>query len=138
MLSLPARTHVYVCTGVVDFRKQHDGLVAMVRGELESDPLDGSLFVFFNRRRDRIKLLLWDSNGFWLFYKRLERGTFERLRDRGAKRLQITRAELSMLLDGIEVKESKKRTRFTEEVSVVRAAQHDEDRDQGRHSEASG
>jgi transposase len=123
---------------VVDFRKQHDGLVAMVREQLESDPLDGSLFVFFNRRRDRIKLLLWDSNGFWLFYKRLERGTFERLRDRGAKRLQITRAELSMLLDGIEVKESKKRTRFTEEVSVVRAAQHDEHRDQGRHSEAPG
>ena len=77
MLSLPARTRVYVCTSSVDFRKQHDGLVAIVRGELGSDPLDGSLFAFFNRRRDRIKLLLWDANGFWLFYKRLERGTFE-------------------------------------------------------------
>jgi hypothetical protein len=87
----------------VDFRKQHDGLVAIVRGELGSDPLDGSLFAFFNRRRDRIKLLLWDANGFWLFYKRLERGTFERLRSVGSARLQITRGELSMLLVGADV-----------------------------------
>lgn len=111
---------MYVCTSPVDFRKQHDGLVAIVRSELEADPLDGSLFVFFNRRRDRIKLLLWDANGFWLFYKRLERGTFEHLRDVGAVRLQITRGELSMLLDGIDVKESKKRRHFADEVRIVR------------------
>ena len=58
MLSLPSRAQVYVCASPVDFPKQHDGLVAIVRGELDSDPLDGSLFAFFNRRRDRIKLLL--------------------------------------------------------------------------------
>ena len=127
MLSLPVRTRVYVCTSPVDFRKQHDGLVAIVRGELESDPLDGSLFAFFNRRRDRIKLLFWDANGFWLFYKRLERGTFERLRDVGSTRLQITRAELSMLLDGIDVKKSKKRKHFAEEVCIARAKRRDED-----------
>lgn len=129
MLSLPARTRVYVCTAAVDFRKQHDGLVAIVYGELESDPLDGSLFVFFNRRRDRVKLLLWDANGFWLFYKRLERGTFERLRDVGSTRLRITRAELSMLLDGIDVKESKKRRHFAEEVRILRSTRHGADAD---------
>lgn len=120
MLSLPARTRVYVCTTPVDFRKQHDGLVAIVRSELQSDPLDGSLFVFFNRRHDRIKLLLWDANGFWLFYKRLESGTFERLRSVGSTRLEITRGELSMLLDGFQVVKSKKREHFTDEVDIVR------------------
>ena len=106
-------------------------LVAIVRGELESDPLDGSLFAFFNRRRDRIKLLLWDANGFWLFYKRLERGTFERLRDVGAARLQITRGELSMLLDGIDVGRSKKRKHFADEVRIVRSTRGDDaDRDE--------
>lgn len=113
----------------MDFRKQHDGLVEIVRSKLGSDPLDGSLFAFFNRRRDRIKLLLWDANGFWLFYKRLEHGTFERLLNVGSDRLQITRAELSMLLDGIDVKKSKKRKHFTADVRMARAKQRDEDVD---------
>lgn len=141
MLSLPARTRVYACTEPVDFRKQHDGLVAIVRDQLASDPLDGSVFVFFNRRRDRIKLLLWDANGFWLFYKRLECGTFERLRvdgSVGSKRLQITRAELSMLLDGIDVSMSKKRKHFADEISIVRRARRDDDVDDGdRHLDSS-
>jgi len=127
MLSLPARTRVFVCTSPVDFRKQHDGLVAIVREKLGSDPLDGSLFAFFNRRRDRIKLLLWDANGFWLFYKRLERGTFERLRDVGTTRLEITRAELSMLLDGIDVEASKKRKHFADEVRIARGTRRSDD-----------
>jgi transposase len=121
VLSLPAQARVFVFTSPVDFRKQHDGLVAIVRDQLECDPLDGSLFAFFNRRRDRIKLLLWDANGFWLFYKRLEGGTFERLRDGGSARLRITRGELSMLLDGIEVNASKKRRHFADEIRVLRA-----------------
>lgn len=118
MLSFPAQVAIFACTSPVDFRKQHDGLVAIVRNELESDPLDGSVFVFFNRRRDRIKLLIWDRNGFWLFYKRLERGTFEGLRLRDAQRLSLTRAELSMLLDGIELSKGKKRSHFTDVVSI--------------------
>ena len=127
MLSLSGRQAIFACTSPVDFRKQHDGLIELVRSELDSDPLDGSLFAFFNRRRDRIKLLLWDANGFWLFYKRLERGTFERLRDVGSTRLQITRAELSMLLDGIDVRKSKKRKHFADEVRIARGERRDED-----------
>ena len=138
MLSLPSQVSIYACTSPVDFRKQHDGLVAIVRSEMGANALDGSLFAFFNRRRDRIKLLLWDRNGFWLFYKRLERGTFERLRDVGSERLRITRAELSMLLDGIDVSMSKKRKHFAEEVSIVRRGRRDGDVEDGDgHLEAS-
>ena len=118
MLSLPAQVAIFACTSPVDFRKQHDGLVAIVRNELASDPLDGSVFAFFNRRRDRIKLLVWDRNGFWLFYKRLERGTFQGLRSSDTQRLLLTRAELSMLLDGIELSKGKKRSHFTDVVSI--------------------
>jgi transposase len=132
VLSLSTRTRIYVCSTPVDFRKQHDGLVAIVRGQLDANPLDGSLFAFFNRRRDRIKLLLWDANGFWLFYKRLERGTFERLRSTGSARLQITRGELSMLLDGIDVKESKRRKSFADEVRITGWSKHGDDDGSGK------
>ena len=127
MLSLPSQVSIYACTSPVDFRKQHDGLVAIVRSELGSNALDGSLFAFFNRRRDRIKLLLWDRNGFWLFYKRLERGTFERLRSSDSKRLAISRAELSMLLDGIELGKGKKRAHFADVLRIDgRASERDD------------
>jgi len=114
VLSLSGRQAIYACTTPVDFRKQHDGLVALVRDYLASDPFDGSVFVFFNRRRDRVKLLLWDHNGFWLLYKRLESGTYERLRSSDSQRLVLSRAELSMLLDGIALKEGMKRRHFAD------------------------
>jgi transposase len=114
VLSLSGRQAIYACTTPVDFRKQHDGLVALVRSQLEVDPLDGSVFVFFNKRRDRIKLILWDGNGFWLLYKRLESGTYELLRNSDSKRLVLSRAELSMLLDGISLGKGKKRSNFAD------------------------
>ena len=130
MLSLPSQVAIYACTSPVDFRKQHDGLVAIVRDQLEADPLDGSLFAFFNRRRDRIKLLLWDRNGFWLFYKRLECGTFEGLRSSDSKHLVISRAELSMLLDGIEIGKGKKCARFADVFRIDgRASERDDSRE---------
>ena len=112
MLGLPAQLEIYACTEPVDFRKQHDGLVAIVREALGRDPLDGSLFVFFNRRRDRIKLLVFDRNGFWLMYKRLEQGTYEGLRAGESSQLRMSRAELSMLLDGFDLKISQKRKHY--------------------------
>ena len=118
MLSLPAQISVFAYSQPVDFRKQHDGLYAMVRKELERDPLDGSLFLFFNRRHDRIKLLIWDRNGFWLFYKRLEQGTFETLRAGDAKSIEMTRAELSMLLDGIDLKKAQSRRNFHSTLNI--------------------
>ena len=106
MLSLPANVRVFAARDHVDLRKGSDGLHAIVRDEFGEDALSGNVYVFFNARRDRVKLLVWDRNGFWLLYKRLERGTFQRLDGTSAK-LEIDRARLAMLLDGIDTKDSK-------------------------------
>lgn len=132
MLSLSGRQSIFAYTAPVDFRKQHDGLVALVREQLETDPFDGSLFVFFNKRRDRIKLLLWDGNGFWLVYKRLETGTYERLRNSESKRLVLSRAELSMLLDGIALEKGKKRRHFADVYRIHGRASERQELEAGR------
>jgi len=106
MLSLPASVRVFAARDGVDFRKGFDGLHAIVRDEFGEDALSGNVYLFFNARRNRVKLLVWDRNGFWLLYKRLERGTFQRLDGTSAK-IEIDRARLAMLLDGIDTKNSK-------------------------------
>ena len=123
MLNLPSSVRVFAARERVDFRNGFDGLCAIVREQFREDPLSGHLFLFFNRRRDRIKILVWDQNGFWLLYKRLERGTFERIAGEGEK-VEIDRARLAMLLDGIETKSSIIRTHF---VRAVRIASRDHD-----------
>jgi transposase len=75
MLSLPASVRVFAAREHVDFRKGIDGLHAIVRDQLGDDALAGHVYLFFNARRDRVKILVWDRNGFWLLLKRLERGT---------------------------------------------------------------
>jgi len=106
MLSLPASVRVFAARDGVDFRKGFDGLHAIVRDEFGEDALSGNVYLFFNARRNRVKLLVWDRNGFWLLYKRLERGTFQRLDGTSAK-IEIDRARLAMLLDGIDTINSK-------------------------------
>jgi transposase len=118
MLSLPASIRIFIATEPVDFRKAHDGLVATVRDRMAGDPFDGSVFVFTNKRRDRIKLLLWDRNGFWLLYKRLERGTFRWLESSEGMRAEISRAQLSMLLEGIDLEAGKIRSHFAEGIRI--------------------
>ncbi len=105
MLSLPASVRVFAARDRVDFRKGFDGLHGLVRDDFGEDALSGNVFVFFNARRDRVKLLVWDRNGFWLLCKRLERGTFQRLDGTSAK-IEIDRARLAMLLDGIDTRNS--------------------------------
>ncbi len=73
---LPSSVRVFVCLTPADMRRSLDGLAALTREILREDPLSGHLFVYFNRRRDRVKVLLWDRSGLALFYKRLEKGTF--------------------------------------------------------------
>jgi transposase len=120
MLGLPLGARVLVSRAAVDFRKAHDGLVAVVRDTFRDEPTSGDLFVFFNRRRDRIKVLVWDRNGFWLLYKRLERGTFEALSLEGdAARLEIDRVRLAMLLDGVAQKSARFRRNFTARVCIT-------------------
>lgn len=118
MLSLPSSIRIFLATEAVDFRKSHDGLVSIVRDQFRDDPFDGSVFLFLNKRRDRVKLLLWDRNGFWLLYKRLERGTFRPIEQRGERRVEVSRAELSMLLEGIDLKTGKIRRHFAEGVHI--------------------
>jgi transposase len=118
MLSLPSSVRVFAARERVDFRKGFDGLCAIVRDQFGDDPLSGHLYLFFNRRGNRIKILVWDKNGFWLFYKRLERGVFERVEGGGA-RIEIDRAHLSMLLDGVDTKSSRFFRHFVRDVRIA-------------------
>lgn len=102
MLSIPANVSIFAFTEPTDMRKGFNGLSSIVRTEFQTDPTDGSLFVFINRRRDRMKLLHFDRGGYWLYYRLLEAGTFESLKPRGDScRLQIDATQLMMLLSGV-------------------------------------
>ena len=75
MLTISPAVRIYLATGATDLRRSIDGLAALVRERFSLDPLSGHLFLFRNRRGDRLKILAWDRSGFWVLYKRLERGT---------------------------------------------------------------
>ncbi len=88
----------------VDFRKQIDGLVLLVADQLNQDPTSGQLFIFRNRQSDKLKLLWWDNNGFWLFYKRVEKGRFKLPKVHDSS-LELTKDQLSVLLAGLNFTE---------------------------------
>ena len=77
MLSLSANTRIFIAAGATDMRKGFDGLQGLVLSVLEQDPLSGHLFLFVNRRRDKLKILYWDGDGLAIWYRRLEQGTFQ-------------------------------------------------------------
>jgi transposase len=118
MLNVTGSTRLFLCRTPVDFRKAHDGLCAIVRNEFRDDPFTGDVFVFFNKARDRIKLLLWDRNGFWLLYKRLERGSFPLDVQGDGARVEISRAQLSMILEGIDGRSAKFASHFSTRVAI--------------------
>ena len=115
MLSLASGTQIFVYTQAADMRKGFNGLSGIVHSEFQSDPTDGSLFIFINRRRDRMKLLHFDGGGYWLYYRLLEAGTFEDLKPKDDScRLQIDATQLSMLLSGVSlVRSDSRRKRFS-------------------------
>lgn len=94
---------VHLCRDPVDFRKAINGLSILVSEELELDPFSAHVFGFCNRRRDQVKLLVWERNGFVLWQKRLEKDRFPWPRDEAEKTLAVTGRELNWLLDGIDV-----------------------------------
>ena len=114
MLNIASHTRIYAYTKPADMRKGFNGLSGIIRSEFQSDPTDGSLFLFVNRRRDRMKLLHFDGGGFWLYYRLLESGTFEQLVSKGDScRLQIGSTELTMLLSGVSLNAfGRRRKRF--------------------------
>src|ERR1700720_3433989 len=102
MLSLPLPVRIFLCTRHADLRKSFDGLAQLVREFLGADPLSGHLFVFRNKRGDRLKLLYWDRDGYAIWYKRLEIGTF-RFPASADGRVAMRAADLQMLLDGVDL-----------------------------------
>lgn len=119
MLNIASHTKIYAYTKAADMRKGFNGLSGIIRSEFQSDPTDGSLFLFINRRRDRMKLLHFDGGGFWLYYRLLEAGTFEEFASNGDScRLEIDATELTMLLSGVSLKSSgRRRKRFNDKAA---------------------
>jgi transposase len=112
MISLSLNQPIYLCTTPTDMRKSFCGLSGLVRASFLREPTDGSLFVFLNRRGDRVKILYWDRDGLALWCKRLERGCFERpAAPDGQACLQIDATELAMLLGGVSLQGAKRRRR---------------------------
>lgn len=137
MLTLPGGVRLYLATEPTDMRKSYDGLCAIVQHRFHRDPFEGDMFAFFNRRRDRVKILYWDRNGFWIAMKRLEKGAFDTWRPEGAAdhHAEIDRAQLSMLLEGIDVKNAKFRRRFARSIRMGGRDGRSQDEDQRRRTE---
>lgn len=114
MLALPGTVKLYLAEYPVDFRRGFDGLAAIVENQFGLSPLSGHVFVFLNRRCNQIRLLFWERDGFCLISKRLEAGTFKRQRHGpdGATYLEIDTAELTLLLEGIEVSTVRRSKRY--------------------------
>ena len=119
MLNLTSGVKIYAYTRVTDMRKGVNGLSGIVRSEFQADPTDGSLFIFINRRRDRMKLMHFEGGGFWLYYRLLEAGTFEELTPQDDScRLQMDATQLSMLLSGVSlVASQRRRKRYPEQAA---------------------
>ena len=118
MFGLGLATKIYIAVEAIDMRKGFEGLHGLVRDHLKQDPLSGQVFVFLNRRRNRIKLLVWDRTGYLIVYKRLEIGTF-RFPQAEAAGVEIRAADLQMLLDGIDLASVKRQKRYRRPVADV-------------------
>ncbi|MEM7559330.1 MAG: IS66 family insertion sequence element accessory protein TnpB [Planctomycetota bacterium] len=112
-LPAAASSRVYLYCGPVDMRRSFDGLMGIVQAEFQRDVRAGDLFVFINKRADRLKALWWDGDGLAIFMKRLESGTFQRpTQDKSKSHLLIDRVQLGLLLSGIELSSVLRRKRY--------------------------
>lgn len=112
MLSFSSHQRYFLYGAPTDMRKGFAGLSGLVRQHMDHELLSGDVFIFINRRRDRIKLLMWDATGFALYYKQLERGTFEFPQPDRHSSTELRWSDLVMLLEGIEIKSIKRRKRY--------------------------
>ncbi len=111
MLSLGLTGRIWICIQAIDGRKSFDGLSAIVSTHLARDPLSGDLFVFRNRRGDRLKILAWQGDGFALYVRRLERGSFA-FPTAEAAAVNVTATELAMILGGVDWTQARRRRRY--------------------------
>jgi transposase len=109
MLTLSPAVRIYLATGATDLRRSIDGLAALVRERFTLDPLSGHLFLFRNRRGDRLKILAWDRSGFVIVYKRLEQGTFTWPADDASGPVEMRSADLALLLAGVDLVQTRRR-----------------------------
>lgn len=119
MLSFPRSVQIHLASEPVDFRKGHNGLTGVVRNELDGDPLD-HVWVFYNRRRNALKVLWWDHGGFMLAHKKLAKGRFQIPTSRDGKTVAMTSAELAALLEGIDLSKCRRLDRWNPPRTSVR------------------
>lgn len=113
MFSVPVHAKIFLARNPVDMRKGFPGLSALTESVLRQDPLSGHLFVFYNRRRDRIKVLYWGGTGFWIGYHQLQKGRFQIPDpDSDETGLEISPTQLSMILGGVDLHSARQRPRF--------------------------
>ena len=113
MIPLAGHYQLYLYTDATDMRKSFDGLSGLVASTLGRDPLDGSLYMFLSKRRNRMKCLVWDRTGFWLFYKRLEKGTFQLpTHSSDQAGLSLSYEQWMLILEGIDLGSVKHRPRY--------------------------
>jgi len=114
MLTWPPTVRIFVSTQPTDMRRSFDGLAMMTRDNMGQDPLSGHLFVFFNRRGDRVKIMFWDRSGFCIWYKRLEQGVFRLPQSIvNMPNPEVEVADLSLILEGIDLSSARRRKRFS-------------------------
>ena len=117
MFGLSPATRIYLAVGATDLRKGFEGLYGLVRDRLLCEPTSGHLFLFSNARRNRIKVLYWDGSGLWLCAKRLERGRFSWPgEDVQAVRVTVSQEELSLLLGGIDLAQTRRKNWYRKEL----------------------
>ena len=114
MLTLGARARIYVAAEAIDLRKGFDTLAAATREIIRADPLSGHFFVFVNRRKNRLKVLVWEPSGYLMLYKRLERGCFHLpiTPALGARHVEIEATELGLMMEGIDLRGARHRARW--------------------------
>jgi transposase len=114
VLTLPSSVRIFVAAEAVDLRRGFDGLSAATRAIILQDPLSGHVFGFLNRRRNRIKLLVWDRTGLFLLYKRLERGTFRIPFEPapGSRHVELDSGDLGLMLEGIDLRDVRRQRRW--------------------------
>lgn len=113
LLSLPGNVQFYMYTGNADMRRTFEGLCGLVRNEMNGDPLNHQVYIFINRRGTQVKLLLWEGDGFSIYHKRLEAGTFERpVIHKNDKQAVLNRTQLQLILQGVKLKSVAYRKRY--------------------------
>jgi len=123
MLSFPSNVRLYLATEPTDLRRSFNGLSALVDGTFGKEAMSGDLFIFLNRRGNQVRILFWDRDGYVILMKRLEEGTFRRMKAGDGEHLvEIDAGELAMLLEGIDAPKIKRRRRFRAPKKVIEEA----------------